>query len=165
MMLHNSTISKLHEMKLGAMAASFQKQMEDPATGELSFEDRFGMLVDTEWTSRKNNRLKNLIRKADYTFPSACLEDIEYRADRKLDKALITRLGTCSYVDQCHNIIIVGATGSGKTYLASAFGMTASRNFYSVRYVRLPELLAELAFARTEGTYERSSGSTSRLSC
>lgn len=154
-MLHNSTISKLHEMKLGAMAASFQKQMEDPATAELSFEDRFGMLVDTEWTSRKNNRLKNLIRKADYTFPSACLEDIEYRADRKLDKALITRLGTCSYVDQCHNIIILGATGSGKTYLANAFGMTASRNFYSVRYVRLPELLAELAFARTEGTYRK----------
>ena len=113
------------------------------------------MLVDAEWTSRKNHRLKRLIRKADYTFPNACLEDIEYRDDRKLDRPLITRLGTCNYVDECHNIIILGATGSGKTYLANAFGITASRNFYSVRYARLPELLAELALARAEGTYRK----------
>lgn len=154
-MLQNNTISKLHEMKLSTMAGSFQKQMDDKATAELSFEDRFGMLVDAEWTSRKNNRLKRLIRKADYTFPNACLEDIEYRDDRKLDRPLITRLGTCNYVDECHNIIILGATGSGKTYLATAFGITASRNFYSVRYARLPELLAELALARAEGTYRK----------
>lgn len=129
--------------------------MDDKAAVGLSFEDRFGMLVDAEWTSRKNNRLKRLIRKADYTFPNACLEDIEYRDDRKLDRPLITRLGTCNYVDECHNIIILGATGSGKTYLANAFGITASRNFYSVRYARLPELLAELALARAEGTYRK----------
>ena len=83
------------------------------------------------------------------------MEDIEYRDDRKLDRPLITRLGTCNYVDECHNIIILGATGSGKTYLATAFGITASRNFYSVRYARLPELLAELALARAEGTYRK----------
>lgn len=154
-MLQNNTVSKLHEMKLSTMAVSFQKQLDDNAAAELSFEDRFSMLVDAEWTSRKNNRLKRLIRKADYTFSEACLEDIEYRDDRKLDKALITRLGTCNYVDECHNIIILGATGSGKTYLATAFGITASRNFYSVRYARLPELLAELALARAEGTYRK----------
>ena len=154
-MLQNNTVSKLCEMKLSAMAGSFQKQMDDKAAVGLSFEDRFGMLVDAEWTSRKNNRLKRLIRKADYTFPNACLEDIEYRDDRKLDRPLITRLGTCNYVDECHNIIILGATGSGKTYLANAFGITASRNFYSVRYARLPELLAELALARAEGTYRK----------
>ena len=154
-MLQNNTVSKLCEMKLSAMAGSFQKQMDDKAAVGLSFEDRFGMLVDAEWTSRKNNRLKRLIRKADYTFPNACLEDIEYRDDRKLDRPLITRLGTCNYVDECHNIIILGATGSGKTYLANAFGMTASRNLYSVRYARLPELLAELALARAEGTYRK----------
>ena len=154
-MLQNNTVSKLCEMKLSAMAGSFQKQMDDKAAVGLSFEDRFGMLVDAEWTSRKNNRLKRLIRKADYSFPNACLEDIEYRDDRKLDRPLITRLGTCNYVDECHNIIILGATGSGKTYLATAFGITASRNFYSVRYARLPELLAELALARAEGTYRK----------
>jgi DNA replication protein DnaC len=154
-MLQNNTVSKLHEMKLSTMAVSFQKQLDDNTATELSFEDRFSMLVDAEWTSRKNNRLKRLIRRADYTFPSACLEDIEYRDDRKLDKALITRLETCNYVDECHNIIILGATGSGKTYLANAFGITASRNFFSVRYARLPELLAKLVLARAEGTYRK----------
>ena len=154
-MLSYNTVSKLHEMKLSAMAVSFQKQMEDHASSELNFEERFGLLVDTEWISRKNNRLKHLVRKADYAFPGACLEDIEYHADRRLDKALITRLGTCGYVDECHNIIILGATGSGKTYLSNAFGITASRNFYTVRYVRLPELLTELAIARVEGTYRK----------
>ncbi|MEL7610174.1 MAG: IS21-like element helper ATPase IstB [Bacillota bacterium] len=154
-MLQTNTVSKLHEMKLSAMATFFQKQLNDRTIAELSFEDRFGMLVDAEWTSRKNNRLKRLIRKADFTFPGACLEDVEYRDDRNLDKALINRLGTCNYVDECHNIIILGATGSGKTYLANALGITASRNFYSVRYVRLPELLTELALARAEGTYRK----------
>jgi DNA replication protein DnaC len=154
-MLQNNTISKLHDMKLSVMAASFQKQLGDSTAAELSFEDRFSMLVDSEWTSRKNNRLNRLIRKADYTFPGACLEDIEYSEDRKLDKALISRLGACNYVNEHHNIIILGATGSGKTYLANAFGITASRNFYTVRYIRLPELLAELAIARAEGTYRK----------
>lgn len=152
-MLDYNTVSKLQEMRLSTMAASFQKQLSGNAASELSFEDRFGLLVDAEWTARKNNRLGRLIRKADYAFPGACLEDVEYHADRKLDKALITRLGSCAYVEDCRNIIILGATGSGKTYLANAFGTTASRNFYSVRYVRLPELLAELAVARAEGIY------------
>ena len=154
-MLSNNTVSKLHEMKLGVMATSFQKQIEDRAAATLSFEERFGILVDAEWSSRKNNRLGRLMHKADYAFPNACLEDIEYHADRQLDKALIARLGSCAYVDDYHNIIILGATGSGKTYLASALGMTASRNFHTVRYVRLPELLAELAVARAEGTYRK----------
>jgi len=154
-MLQNNTVSKLHDMKLSVMAASFKKQTEDSTAKDLSFEDRFGMLVDAEWTSRKNNRLKYLIRKADYAFPGACLEDIEYHDDRKLDKTFIIRLGSCSYVADCHNIIILGATGSGKTYLSNALGITASRNFYTVRYVRLPELLAELSVARAEGLYRK----------
>jgi len=154
-MLQNNTVAKLHEMKLSVMAMSFQKQLADNVAAELNFEERFGILVDAEWTARKNNRLKRLIRKADYPFPGACLEDVEYREDRKLDKALITRLGACNYVDDHHNIIILGATGSGKTYLANAFGMAASRNYFTVRYVRLPELLAELAIARAEGTYRK----------
>jgi DNA replication protein DnaC len=155
MMLHNNTIGKLQEMKLGVMAASFQKQLSSNTAAELSFEDRFGLLVDEEWTARRNNRLNRLIRKANFTFPGACLEDVEYREDRRLDKALISRLGTCRFVEECHNIIILGATGSGKTYLANAFGITACRNFCSVRYVRLPDLLAELAVAHAEGTFHK----------
>lgn len=154
-MLDNNTVSKLHEMKLSVMAASFQNQLGESNFKEMSFEERFGLLVDSEWIARKNNRLKRLIKSADYAFPGACLEDIEYHSDRQLDKALITRLSTCNYVQECHNIIILGATGSGKTYLANAFGMTASRNFYTVRYVRVPELLSELAVARAEGSYRK----------
>jgi len=154
-MLLNNTVAKLHEMKLSAMAKSFQTQTDDSAVAELGFEDRFSMLVDAEWTARKNNKLKRLIRKADFEFPGASLEDVEYREDRHLDKALITRLASCTYVDEHHNIIILGATGSGKTYLASAFGVKAAQNFHTVRYIRLPELLAELALSRAEGTYRK----------
>lgn len=154
-MLDNNTVSKLHEMKLSVMAAAFKRQIGESGFMEMSFDERFGLLVDSEWAARKNNRLKRLIKSADYAFPGACLEDIEYHADRRLDKALITRLGSCNYVQECHNIIILGATGSGKTYLSNAFGMTASRNFYTVRYVRIPELLNELALARAEGTYRK----------
>ena len=154
-MLDNNTISKLHEMKLSVMASAFQKQLEDSAMSELPFEERFGLLVDKEWAARKNNRLARLIKNANYAFPDAAIEDIEYRADRKLDKAQIARLSTCNYIDECRNIIILGATGSGKTYISNAFGMTASRNFYTAKYIRLPDLLGELAIARAEGTYRK----------
>ena len=93
------------------MAKSFQNQMNDSTVVELGFEDRFSMLVDAEWTARKNNRLKRLMRKAEFEYPGASIEDIEYREDRGLDKVLITRLASCTYVDECHNIILLGATG------------------------------------------------------
>jgi DNA replication protein DnaC len=154
-MLQNNTIEKLHEMHLSAFAQAFQRQMKDSAIAELSFEDRVSMLVDAEWTSRRNNKLKRLMRKAEFEYPGASLEDIEYRADRGLDKELIARLSTCSYVDECRNIILLGATGSGKTFLANAFGVKAAQNFCSVRYIRLPELMIEMALARAEGTYPK----------
>lgn len=154
-MLNNTTITRLRDMKLGAMATAFTKQLTDNAIADISFEERFGLLVDSEWVARKNNRLKLLIRRADYAFPDAALEDIEYHSDRQLDKALITRLGTCNYIDEKHNVIILGATGNGKTYISNALGMTANRSFYTVRYVRLPDLLGELAIARAEGNYRK----------
>jgi DNA replication protein DnaC len=154
-MLDNKTAEKLHEMKLGAMAAALKKQLADQKMAQLSFEERFGLLVDAEWVSRKNNRLARLIKKADFAWPGACLEDIEYHADRELDKALIARLSTCGYIDEFHNIILLGATGSGKSWLACAFGNAACRMYYNVRYIRLPELFAELAVARAEGTYRK----------
>ncbi|OJU09437.1 MAG: AAA family ATPase [Clostridiales bacterium 43-6] len=154
-MLNDTTVTKLHEMKLSVMAQAFREQMDNNNFNELSFEERFGLLVDTEWTTRKNNRLKKLIKNADYAFKDACIENIEYHADRGLDKAQIARLSTCNYIDENHNIIILGATGSGKTYLSNAFGMTASRNFYTVKYIRIPDLLSELAIARGSGTYRK----------
>ena len=134
-MLDNMTVSKLQEMKLRVMADKFQEQTFDNAAKELNFEERFGCLVDAEWASRKSNRLTRLIRGAGFEFPGACLENVEYHTDRKLDKALITRLGTCAYVNERRNIILLGATGTGKTWLSNAFGIAACRNFHTVRYV------------------------------
>jgi DNA replication protein DnaC len=154
-MLDNNTASKLREMKLSIMATAFQQQLSNKAVSDLSFEERIGLLVDAEYTARKNNRLKRLIKNAGFSMPEACVEDIEYHPDRGLDKNLISRLSTCNFVEERHNLIILGATGSGKSYLANAFGVTAARKFYTVRYARLPDLLGELAIARAEGTYRR----------
>ncbi len=154
-MLTENTVNKLNEMRLTAMARAFKEQLTDPCMTGISFEDRFGMLVDQEWTSRKNNHLKRLIKQARFSESGACMEDIEYHTDRNLDRTQIARLATCSYITEHHNILLLGATGSGKTYLACALGMAAVRNFLTVRYVRLPELLAELAIARGNGTYRK----------
>lgn len=154
-MLTENTVSKLHEMKLSVMAQSFREQMTNHELTDLSFEDRFSLIVDAEWASRKSNRLNRLIRSAEYAIPGASVENIEYLPDRKLDKALISRLASCAYVLEANNVIILGATGAGKTYLASALGMAANRSFYAVRYIRLPDLLAELAISRGDGTYRK----------
>lgn len=154
-MLNDNTATKLHEMKLSIMAQVFREQTKDNGFAAMSFEERFGLLVDAEWTTRKNNKLARLIKNAGYAFNDACIENIEYHDDRNLDKTQIARLSTCNYIQECHNIIILGATGSGKTYLSNALGMTASRNFYTVKHVRIPDLLGELAIARGEGTYRK----------
>jgi DNA replication protein DnaC len=154
-MVNEATLSKLHEMKLPSMAASYRQQMDDGGITKLSFDERFGLLVDTEWTARKNNRLKRLIHRADFPISGACIEDIEYRADRKLDREQILRFATCAYVGERHNIIILGATGAGKTYLGCALGIAACRHFFSVTYIRLPDLLEELSTARGEGIFQK----------
>ena len=154
-MVNEATISRLYEMKLSAMAASYRQQMDDSGLNKLSFDERFGLLVDTEWTTRKNNRLKRLIHSADFPISGACIEDVEYRADRKLDREQIIQLATCAYIAEKRNVIILGATGAGKTYLSCAFGMAACRHFYSVKYIRLPDLLDELAVARGEGIFQK----------
>ena len=152
-MLNHETISKLNEMHMGTMASGFSAQLTDPQYQNLSFEERFSILVDAEWSSRKSNRLTKLIKKAGYSDSGASVEDIDFSSERKLDKAQILRLASCSYIERAQNIIILGATGTGKTYLACALGMAANRNFYEVKYMRLPDLLVEIAIARGAGTY------------
>ena len=154
-MVNETTIAKLNELRLNSMAESYRNQLQDSAFNELSFEERFGLMVDAEWARRKNNKLTRLIRKSELHFHDACIEDIEYHADRKLDKAQITRLSTCTYIQEKHNIIILGASGAGKTYISCAFGIAGCRNFYTVKYIRLPDLLNELAVARGEGIYQK----------
>jgi DNA replication protein DnaC len=154
-MLTENTLTKLHEIRLGVMAQHFRQQLLEPAMNGMAFEERFGLLVDAEWSARKSNRLKRLIKNAHYAIPGACVEDIAYHADRKLDKALVARLAACSYIHENHNVIIMGATGVGKTYIACALGISASRNFFTVRYTRLPDLFSDLAFARADGSYRK----------
>lgn len=154
-MITESTVMKLHEMKLGKMAQAFQEQLTNNNFQGLNFEERFGLLVDTEWSGRKNNRLMRLVKNAGYAISSACVEDIEYHDDRRLDRTQIARLASCNYINECHNIIVMGATGSGKTYLSNALGVAANRNHLPVRYIRLPDLLGELAVARGLGTFRK----------
>lgn len=154
-MLTENTITKLQEMHLTVMAKALKDQLSDPNMNSLSFEDRIGLIVDQEWTSRKNNHLKRLIKNAEFSDSEACIENIEYHSDRNIDKAQIARLSTCNYITEHHNVMLLGATGSGKTYLACALGMAAVRNFLSVKYIRLPELLVELSIARNNGTFPK----------
>jgi DNA replication protein DnaC len=154
-MVSGATIDKMREMQLDTMAEAFRTQESDPSIASLSFADRLGLLVDAEWSSRRSRRLTRLIRGAQFHFPGACVEDIEYHDDRKLDKALISKLATCTYILDKHNIVILGASGAGKTYMACAFGIAACKNFLRVKYVRLPELLNDLAVARNVGTYKK----------
>ena len=155
MMVNETTIQKLHEMRLSGMANAYRNHAADQSMKDFSFEERLGMMVDTEWSARRNNRLSRLIRNADFPIQESCIEGIEYHADRKLDKDQILQLSNCKYVEERHNIIILGASGAGKTYLSCAFGMAACRRFYSVKYVRLPELLNELTVARGEGIFQK----------
>jgi DNA replication protein DnaC len=154
-MLNENTASKLQEMRLGVMAQAFRGQMKDGSFAGMSFEERFGLIADAEWASRKSNHMTRLIKKADYAINTACVEDIEYHPDRKLDKTQIARLASCAYVQEYHNIIVLGATGVGKTFIGCALGLAASRNFYTVKYVRLPDLLGELAVSRGDGSYRK----------
>ena len=154
-MTNQSTIDKLIEMRLTALADAFRNQLSDPRMKEIPFEDRLGMLVDIEYPSRKNNRLRRLIRQAELDQPDASIMDINYTSGRKLNKSLLQRLATCEYITEHRNIFITGATGSGKTYLACAFGMEACKQYYSVKYVRLPDLLFDLEMARSEGSYKK----------
>ena len=154
-MINQSTTDKLIEMRLTAMADAFRIQMDDSSIKDIPFEDRFGMLVDVEYTSRKNNRLKRIIRNAELEQPDACIAGIDYRSGRKLNKELINRLATCEYIAEYRNIFMTGATGSGKTYMACAFGMEACKQYYTVKYVRLPDLLLDLEAARNDGTFTK----------
>jgi len=154
-MINKSTIDKLVEMRLTGMSDAFRQQMMDPRIKEADFEERFGMIVDIEYTRRKNNRLNRLIKNAEFEQPDANIMDIDYISGRKLNKDLIKRLATCDYISEHRNIFITGATGCGKTYMANAFGMEACKQHYKTKYIRLPDLAIELEYARNEGIYKK----------
>lgn len=142
-------------MRLTAMADALRIQLNDTKMKELSFEERFGIIIDIEYCSRKNNRLKRLIRNSEFDQPDASIMAIDYTSGRKLNKELIKKLAFCEYITEHRNLFITGATGSGKTYMACAFGMEACKQYYNTKYIRLPDLLIDLEMARNEGAYKR----------
>ncbi len=126
-MTTQSTTDKLIEMRLTAMSDAFRNQQNDPQMQNVCFEDRFSMLVDIEYSSRKNNRLKRLVHGACFDQPEASIMDINYTSGRRLNRSLISNLAACEYISEHRNIFITGATGSGKTYMACALGIEACK--------------------------------------
>jgi DNA replication protein DnaC len=152
-MFNQMTIDKLNMMKLYGMALAFSEQIESTRYNELSFEERFGMIIDKEMTHRENKKLKNLLKKAKLRYPHACIEDIDFRVDRGLSREAIMALSRGDWIHKKQNVIITGATGAGKTYIACALGSSACRMGISTQYFRLPNLLEDLTIAKADGSY------------
>jgi len=153
-MMIEHTIRKLNEMKLYGMASCLENQLSDPTTLSLSFEERVGLLVDHESTSRDNRKLQRLLKAAKFRI-SACVEDIDYRKERGLKQSEIASLSSCVWIQRKLNLIITGPTGTGKTWLACALGNKACRHGLSVRFVKVGDLLRDMNIARQDGSYKR----------
>lgn len=155
-MTNSSTLESLKALKLSAMATELGKQLENPKSyNQLGFEERMALLVDAEWNRRQANKLTRYIHNARFAISGAAVEEIECFEDRRLDKAQIQRFATCKYIEDGHHIILRGASGNGKTYLACALGSAACRKFKLVRYIRMPELLDELSVAKACGEFKK----------
>jgi DNA replication protein DnaC len=161
-MLNEPTIEKLKALRLDAMAEAWTQQQSNSEVGGLSFDERLGLLVDAEWLARENKRLGRLLREAKLRLGSACMEDIDYSAKRELDKAAVRQLATCRWVQEHNNVLVTGATGTGKTYLACALAQQACRKGYRAIYRRASRLFDELTLARADGSYTRLLGKLAR---
>jgi len=153
-MLTEQTLEKLYHMRLNGMADAFKEQLQQPDINELSFEERFALLVDRQWTWREDRRMKRLLSNAKLKI-NGCIEDIDYKTPRTLDKSLILRLANCDWIKNAQNVIITGSTGVGKTYLACALANRACRMGYSAFYIRIPRLFQDLAIGRGDGSYSK----------
>ena len=155
-MIRQSTVDLLREMRFDGMASELERQISDAESfRELSFEDRLALLVDAEWNRRQKNKYQRCLHNARLSIPNATVEGIEYYEDRKLSRKDFTLLSTCKYIEDEHHIIFKGASGNGKTYLACALGEAACRKHLSVRYIRMPELLDELCYAKANNEFKK----------
>lgn len=149
----NQTLEKLTQMRMTVMANEYRRQTELPASRDLSFEERLSMMVDAEWLERQNRKLKRLLKQAALSCPEACLENISYAPTRKLDRAQIADMADLSWIYEKKNLFITGACGTGKSWMASAFGNAACRKGINVKTVRVNRLLQDLLAARNDGTW------------
>lgn len=161
-MLNHPTLDKLQSLKLNGMATALLEQMNSSSIEALSFEERLGLLVDRESTYRDNRRMTSRLRRAKLRH-NACMEDIDYRHPRGLDKALINSMATCQWLRDHLNVLITGPSGVGKTWIACALAHQACREGYSALYLRLPRLLHDTALARGDGRYPKLLASLAKL--
>lgn len=153
-MITNDTIRKLNEIRLLGMSKGYEDQQISNAAAHLSFEERFGILVDQEITYRENKRLKRLLQAARLR-ESACVEDIDYRLGRGIERSEMASFVSCNWISHGLNMIITGPTGSGKTWLGCALGNQACRHGLSVTFQRLPLLLEDLAISHGDGSFRK----------
>lgn len=148
-----TTLDRLRTLRLGAMADAYVAQHQDAPTTALGFDERFSMLVDAEHLFRHNRALTRRLKEAKLRVPQACIEDLDPSPRRGLERALVRQLATGRWIAEHHHVLITGATGVGKTYLACALGQQACRHGYRVLYRRVPRLFDELALAHADGSY------------
>jgi DNA replication protein DnaC len=153
-MLTHPIFDKLQQLRFYGMLNALEEQMQMPDIDTLGFEERFGLLLDREMTVREDRRLKTRLRKAKLR-QNACVEDVDFRHPRKLDKTLFMGLADCRWLKEHNNVLLIGPTGVGKTYLACALAQKACREGYSALYFRLPRLLYELSIAKADGRYDK----------
>ena len=153
-MLIQQTLERLHELRLTGMAQALDEQLRISDLEGLSFEDRLALLLERELTFRDDRRLTRLLQMAKLHL-AAAVEDIDFKTPRGLDRSLVLRLAGCQWISDHENVLVSGATGTGKSYLACAFAHSACRHGLSTRYYRFSRLLAELALARADGSYAK----------
>jgi DNA replication protein DnaC len=153
-MLLDQTLTRLRELRLTGMAHALEDQRGIPDVQGLAFEDRLALLVEREATVREDRRLTRLLRQARLRLP-ASVEALDFRSPRGLDRSVVLRLAACDWVRGHQVVLVTGATGTGKTFLACALGQAACTRGHSTRYCRLSRLLGELALARADGSYPK----------
>ncbi len=153
-MLNEETYKQLIDLKLYGIAGSLKDYLEQTEKDELAFEERLGIMVDREWTERQERRLKYRLSRSKLR-ETACVEDINYRHSRGLDRSVMQRLVTCQWVKRHENIILTGKTGLGKTWLACALAHKACRDGHTTLYVRVPRMLQDLYVTHADGTYPK----------
>ena len=151
-MLVQQTIDTLKRLYLSGMIEAYQNPSSDSMS--LSFDERFGLIVDFEWTTRNNRKLARLLKDAKLRLP-ASLEDIDYQHSRGLDRSLMVEFKSLRWISVYQNIFVSGPTGVGKTYVACALGNLACRHGFKVRYTRVSNLLNDLNLAKADGSYQR----------